>query len=30
VLLLATTVCLMVAGLGAARNAHVAAPASED
>jgi CP family cyanate transporter-like MFS transporter len=30
VLLLAVTVCLLVAGLGAARNAHVTAPTSED
>jgi MFS transporter, CP family, cyanate transporter len=30
VLLLAITVCLLIAGLGAARDAHVAVPASED
>jgi hypothetical protein len=29
-LLLATTVCLLIAGMGAARDAHVGAPAPED
>jgi CP family cyanate transporter-like MFS transporter len=29
-LLLATTVCLLIAGMGAARDAHVGAPARED